>query len=150
LVLEEGGGEDEAIAALLHDVVEDCGGVPRLVEVRELFGEGVAAIVAACSDSQGEPKPPWRARKEAYLAHLPQTSPAVRLVSCADKLHNARSILADYRRYGEDLWRRFKGGREGTLWYYRTLVTAYQTAGGPPLLEELARVVAELETLTGT
>jgi (p)ppGpp synthase/HD superfamily hydrolase len=147
LALEHGANEDEAIAALLHDAIEDQGGAPTREEIRRRFGDVVTAIVDGCTDADVTPKPPWRARKEAYIAHVRSASPSVRLVSSADKLHNARSILADYRRIGESLWQRFKGGREGTLWYYRALVEAYVAGGGTPLTDELERVVGELERL---
>jgi GTP pyrophosphokinase len=149
LVLEHNGNEDEAIAALLHDAVEDQGGLPTLAEIQRRFGDTVAEIVHACSDSEVTPKPPWRARKEAYLAHLSQVSPSVRLVSAADKLHNARSILLDYRALGEELWGRFKGGKEGTLWYYRELANIFQQLGPASLSEELSRTVKELEQIAG-
>ena len=147
LVLEQGGDEDEAIAALLHDAAEDQGGAATLAEIRRRFGDAVADIVAACTDAWTTPKPPWRGRKEAYLARLPHASAAAHLVSAADKLHNARTILADYRRLGEALWSRFDGGREGTLWYYGALVEALRAAGPTPLVEELERIVTEIERL---
>lgn len=149
LVLEHGGDEDQAIAALLHDAVEDQGGPQTREEIRRRFGEAVAAIVDGCTDTDETPKPPWRARKEAYLAHLGAASPSVRLVSAADKLHNARSVLADYRARGEEVWGRFQGGRDGTLWYYRALAGAFREAGTNPLVEELGRVVDELERVAG-
>ena len=121
LVLEAGGNETEAIGALLHDAVEDQGGRERLVEIKEKFGPEVAAIVEGCSDALEKPKPEWWERKRRYLAHLPEASPSVLLVSVADKLHNARCIVADYREIGEGLWRRFNTGKEGTLWYYQEL-----------------------------
>jgi (p)ppGpp synthase/HD superfamily hydrolase len=147
LVLEHGGGEDEAVAALLHDAVEDAGGLPRLAEIRGRFGDGVADIVAGCTDAEVTPKPPWLQRKERYIRHVPDAPAAVHLVSCADKLHNARSLLADYRRIGPAVWARFKGRRTGTLWYYRTLLLAY-TKAPPPLCDELGRVVTEIEHLS--
>lgn len=147
LVLEHGGDEDEAIAALLHDAVEDQGGAAAREQIRKRFGGHVAEIVDGCTDTDSTPKPPWRARKEAYIAHLPQTSDSVRLVSAADKLHNARSILMDYRDQGEALWGRFQGGKEGTLWYYRTLVDTLRPLGPARLVDELARVVEEIEGL---
>ena len=147
LVLEQGGDEDLAIAALLHDAIEDQGGAATREAIRARFGDRVTAVVDGCTDADTQPKPPWRARKEAYLAHLPAAPPEVRLVSAADKLHNARAILADYRRMGEDLWPRFQGGKAGTLWYYRALVTVYRHAGSTPLVEELDRTVTELERL---
>jgi GTP pyrophosphokinase len=147
LVLEGGGDEDEVIAALLHDAAEDQGGWATLEEIRHRFGEKVATIVEGCTDAMTTPKPPWRERKEAYILHLRTASASERLVSAADKLHNARSILADYRAMGEAVWDRFTGGREGTLWYYRALVEALRTAGPTPLVEELEWVVLELEKL---
>jgi len=147
IVLEQGGSEDEAIAALLHDAIEDQGGASTRLLIREHFGENVVEIVNGCTDAESMPKPPWRARKEAYIAHLVDASASVRLVSAADKLHNTRTILADYREIGEALWERFNGGKEGTLWYYRSLVTVLRNAERTPLVEELERVVSEIETL---
>jgi (p)ppGpp synthase/HD superfamily hydrolase len=147
MVLEQGASEDEAIAALLHDAAEDQGGRATLEDIRNRFGDAVAEIVEGCTDSWVIPKPPWRTRKEAYLAHLREASASVRLVSAADKLHNARTILSDYRALGESLWSRFTGGREGTLWYYRALVEVLRAAGTTSLVEELDRVVSELEHL---
>jgi GTP pyrophosphokinase len=149
IVLDHGGDEDEAIAALLHDAVEDCGGAPVLAEIRHLFGDRVAGIVAACSDTDQIPKPPWQARKEAYLAHLRDAPASVRLVSAADKLHNARAILADYREIGEALWARFNATKAQTLWYYRALVEAFVAHGSSSLVLELARTVEEIERLAG-
>ena len=150
IALEHGADEDEAIAAVLHDAVEDQGGAPTAALIRERFGAGVADIVVGCSDTDVVPKPPWRERKERYIAHVETASPSVRLVSASDKLHNARSLLADYRTLGEALWDRFTGGREGTLWYYRSLVTVFLKHGRTHLVEELDRVVSELEITTGT
>ena len=149
LVLEFGGDEDLAIAALLHDVVEDCGGAPTLKEVRRRFGSRVAKVVAGCTDSDTYPKPPWRERKEAYLRHLKSADADTRLVSAADKLNNVRSILADYREVGEAIWARFNGGREGTLWYYRALRDEFlrgKTKWKPNrLIREFELAVNELE-----
>ncbi len=145
LVLEDGGGENEAIAALLHDAVEDGGGPPVLEEIRRRFGDRVAEIVWACSDTDETPKPPWKERKARYIAHVRAAGPDVRRVSCADKLHNARSILRDYRLLGERLWHRFNAPPDEQLWYYRTLVEAFRQPGSTPLVDELARVVGELE-----
>lgn len=147
IALEYGASEDEAIAALLHDAIEDQGGVTTREEIRRRFGETVTAIVDGCTDSDTTPKPPWRQRKEAYLAHLPTASASVRLVSASDKLYNAWSILKDYRLLGEAVWERFKGGKDGTLWYYRALVEAFRSAEVTPLIEELERVVDALERL---
>ena len=150
LVLDYGGDEDEAVAALLHDAVEDQGGQAQRAEIARRFGERVAVIVDDCSDTNVIPKPPWRARKEAYLAHLPTVSDSARLVSAADKLHNVRSILLDFRQVGETVWERFNGGREGTLWYYRALTDTYKRLGAMPLVAELDRAVTELEALAGS
>lgn len=147
LVLEEGGGEDEAIAALLHDAVEDQGGWDTLCEIERRFGRNVAEIVEACTDAFTSPKPPWRLRKEAYLEHLKSASASVRIVSLADKLHNARSILASFWKEGEKTWERFNGGKDGTLWYYKQLVDIYTRTGKDYMTTELARVVAEIEEI---
>jgi GTP pyrophosphokinase len=150
LVLENGGNEDEAIAALLHDAVEDQGGAPILAEIERRFGAAVSAIVAGCTDSDtvGE-KPPWRPRKEAYIAHLRDAPLSVQRVSAADKLHNARSIVGDLRRSGPVVFSRFTGGREGTLWYYETLSEVFAKSGLGFLAEELHRTVAEMKRLAG-
>ena len=148
LVLEHGGTEDEAIAGLLHDAVEDQGGHATLNLIRERFGDTVAEIVDACSDAYVLPKPPWRQRKEDYIAALPHHSPSARLVSAADKVHNAATILRDYRAVGPALWGRFTGRRDGTMWYYRTLADTFARLGPEPLADALGRVVAELESLT--
>ena len=147
IALEYGANEDEAIAALLHDAIEDQGGEATRAEIRRRFGDTVTEIVDGCTDAETIPKPPWRERKEAYIAHIFNASSSELLVSCADKLHNARSILNDYRVLGEAVWERFKGGKEGTLWYYRSLIEAFRQTGSTPLLEELERVVLELEQL---
>jgi (p)ppGpp synthase/HD superfamily hydrolase len=147
IVGENGGTEEEVIAALLHDAPEDRGGEARLAEIRERFGDEVADILPGNTDTFEDPKPPWRERKEAYVAHVAHAPRSVRLVSAADKLHNARSVLADLRSLGEDLWPRFNGGKEGTLWYCRPLVEAFEAAGSNPIVEELDRVVGELERL---
>ncbi len=149
LVLEAGGDEDLAIAALLHDVVEDCGGAPMLKEVRRRFGTRVAKIVEGCTDADTDPKPPWRERKENYIQRLKQADDDTHLVSAADKLNNVRSILRDYREVGESVWSRFKGGREGTLWYYRTLRDEFLRHKPNRLTRELELAVSDLESLTG-
>jgi (p)ppGpp synthase/HD superfamily hydrolase len=146
-VLEAGGGEDETIAALLHDVVEDCGGKPVLEEVRWRFGDRVAKIVDGCTDAYTIPKRPWKQRKLDCLEGLRQAGDDVRLVSAADKLHNVRTILADYRTEGDTVWARFSGEREGTLWYYRAVLDVLLEGTPNRLLGELQRVVTELETL---
>jgi GTP pyrophosphokinase len=155
LVGESGGSENEMIAALLHDAVEDGGGTPVLERIRAEFGEAVAAIVESCTDDDsGGEKAPWLERKRAYLAHLASAPlPALR-VSCADKLHNARSIQRDLRDHGPAVWRRFKADREGTLWYYRSLARIFAAlvqdepgldAGFRSMIRELREAVAGLE-----
>lgn len=145
LVLEDGGSEDEAIAALLHDAVEDHGGASTQRIVDQLFGRRVGAIVAACSDTDVVPKPEWRERKEAYVAHLadPDLPEGTIRVSLADKLHNARSILFDLRA-GHDVWSRFNAGREEQAWYYGALGDAFAARTDSPMVEELRRVNAQI------
>jgi len=149
IVIQHGGGEDEVIAALLHDAVEDQGGLPRLGEIREKFGSRVARIVDGCTDSyevSGE-KRDWGERKRAYIEKVAHEPEDVRLVSAADKLANAREILSDYRVEGDAVFNRFTGRKDGTLWYYRTLVNVFRKAGSSALIDELDRVVSELESL---
>jgi GTP pyrophosphokinase len=148
LVIEHGGGEDEAIAALLHDAAEDQGGRATLEAIRARFGARVAGIVEACTDTFETPKPPWRARKERYLAHLEHAGDAARLVSAADKLYNARTVLDDLRTIGASVFERFTGRKEGTLWYYRALAERFTRLGPPALAAELERVVSEMERLS--
>jgi (p)ppGpp synthase/HD superfamily hydrolase len=147
LVLEGGGDEDLAIAALLHDVVEDCGGMPRLREVRKMFGARVAKIVEGCTDSFSDPKLPWIIRKNEYLQRLKHEDAETRLVSASDKLHNVRTVIADYRQEGETIWKRFSGAREGTLWYYRALSDEFQRRKANRITRELGLAVQELENM---
>jgi (p)ppGpp synthase/HD superfamily hydrolase len=150
LVLEAGGDETQAIAALLHDSVEDGGGGAILTRIRAEFGYDVAAIVEACSDSlDPEDVRSWRERKAAYLAHLPEiTDEAVLRVALADKVHNARSIVRDYRVEGDALWERFTNKTiADQLWYYRALVEFFITRHPGPLVEDLRSAVSELEGL---
>ncbi len=147
IALEYGANESEAIAALLHDAIEDQGGAKIRAEIQQRFGETIASIVEGCTDTDIIPKPPWRERKQAYIAHIPHASTSVRLVSAADKLYNAQSILKDYRQIGDEIWERFTGKKAGTLWYYRSLVNAFRQVDSTPLVEELDRVVSELEKL---
>ena len=145
LVLEDGGDEEQAIAALLHDAIEDQGGEQTRQEIRDKFGDRVVDIVNGCTDAEVVPKPPWQERKQKYIDKMRHASPQVRRVSMADKLHNARSILADWHRQGDVVWEHFKGGREGTLWYYYSLLAVDREAGSSYLGQELARVIRELE-----
>lgn len=155
LVLEHGGDEEQGIAALLHDAVEDQGGDATLEEIRRRFGDRVAELVLACSDTLDTPKPPWRGRKEDYIARIAEEPEDALLVTLADKVHNARSIQADYRLRGEEVWDRFSGARDGTLWYYRALIDAISgrklTEGGAELLRQLDETVSSIEAaVSGT
>ena len=147
LVLEDGGDEDEAIAGLLHDAVEDVGSAEIREEILVQFGERVASIVDGCTESCTIPKPPWRDRKLRYIEQMRGASPSVLRVSMADKLHNARSILADRDREGEAVWDKFKGGKAGTLWFYRSLLEIYRQAGSNFLVFEIERIVDRLSSL---
>jgi (p)ppGpp synthase/HD superfamily hydrolase len=150
IVLDNGGGRDEAIAALLHDAIEDQsathpeGASGLRQEIRSQFGERVLEIVESCTDAETTPKPPWTERKQAYITHIEQASDAARLVSCADKLHNARAIVSDLRVLGNGLWSRFAGGKEGSLWYYRKLADVFLRLGPRELSDELDRTVVEM------
>jgi (p)ppGpp synthase/HD superfamily hydrolase len=147
IALEYGANETEAIGALLHDTVEDCGGTERLRDIREKFGDEVARIVDGCTDTYQTPKPPWLERKRVYIQHLKDSDSSIRLVSASDKLHNTRAILAELRRHGLEVFERFAGKKDGTLWYYRALVTAFRQYGDhADLIGELDRVVSEIET----
>lgn len=149
IALEYGADEDEAIAALLHDAIEDVEPVAHARAAVAAFGDRVLHIVEGCTDSDEHPKPPWRARKQAYIDHVAEADASVLLVSAADKLHNARSVAADLRRHGASTWDRFTGGREGSLWYYRALVGAFRDnpAHHAALVDELDRAVTAMEVL---
>ena len=142
LVVEHGGNEDQAIAGLLHDAVEDQGGAETLAKIRTWFGDAVAAIVSDWTGAWTEPKPPWRARKEAYLAAFPGKPAQSLLVSLADKTHNAEAILFDYRVLGDSLWDRFNGGADGTRWYYNALAEVFSDTMPGRLSDRLSRAVA--------
>ena len=149
LVLEDGGDEDEAIAGLLHDALEDCADRISAGELEDRFGSRVRALVEACTDTPpdfpGGKKPPWKQRKTSYIEHI-TTGDIPYRVSLADKVHNARSILRDHLTEGETVWDRFKASKADTLWYYRELAKAYRTVGAEGfLIDELERVVDELE-----
>lgn len=150
IALEYGATEDEAIAALLHDAIEDQGGDATRQEILRRFGPTVVAIVDGCSDADTTPKPPWRARKESHVEHLRQAEPSVRLVVAADKLDNLRSLVREYRRRGESLWEFFHGRRDGTLWYYQAMLEALASGGVTPLVEELQRTMQELQRLAAS
>ena len=147
LVMENGGDEDQAIAALLHDGPEDCGGQVVLDQIRDRFGDRVAGIVADCTDTMEIPKPGWEPRKKKYLEHLEAVSDDSLLVSLSDKVHNARSILEGYRQEGEVIWDRFTATREQALWYYDSLLEIFRqrvTPGFEGLVLELERVLKSL------
>lgn len=147
LVIEYGGDEDQAIAGLLHDILEDCG-AHQADAIREQFGERVLRIVEACTDGtpdESGAKAPWRERKQAYLAHLADVADDVLLVSACDKLHNARAIAGDLAS-GQDVFARFKGGRDGTLWYYQSLLETFAGRLGrdAPLVIELRGAIGRM------
>jgi (p)ppGpp synthase/HD superfamily hydrolase len=151
LALEYGANEDEAIGALLHDAAEDGGGEATLAEIRARFGDAVGDIVLGCSDSlveDPEDKLPWAERKENYLAHLEKANGSVCLVSAADKLHNVRSIIRDYKEHGDEVWQRFQGRRDGTLWYYETVAHTLLRRVHSPLTRDLQEAVDDLLRLT--
>jgi (p)ppGpp synthase/HD superfamily hydrolase len=145
LVLEDGGDEDEAIAALLHDAVEDQGGMATRALIRAQFGDRVVAIIDGCTESVQQPKPPWQDRKEHHLAQLVGASPSVCRVTLADKVHNARSLLMDYQTMGEALWGKFGGGREGTLWYYEQMAAVLEPQVSGRLMRALTELVQQLK-----
>ncbi|MBD1821811.1 HD domain-containing protein [Cyanobacteria bacterium FACHB-DQ100] len=144
LVLEAGGSEDEAIAALLHDAIEDQGGQPTREAIRERFGDRVVAIVDGCTESDTNPKPPWKERKLRYLENIHGATVEVRRVSLADKLHNARSLLIEWQRFGSSIWQRFSGDQEQTLWFYQELAAVYHATGSDEMTEEFTRTVRNL------
>lgn len=148
-VLEHGADEDTAIAAVLHDAIEDQGGAKARGVICDRFGERVADIVDECSDTDETPKPPWRERKERYLAHLAEASPSARLISAADKLDNVRSLLSAYRQAGETVWEHFRGGKDGTLWYFRSVCRILKETGPQSLTDELSRAVEEFASEIG-
>jgi (p)ppGpp synthase/HD superfamily hydrolase len=146
LVIEADGSETQAIAALLHDAAEDQGGEATLAEIRQTFGDEVASIVDECSDTFETPKPPWRERKQKYIRHLPGASDDALLVSLADKLHNARALLRDFRDVGDQLWKRFnQQDPQQHLWYYRSLLEVYSECIDNWMVHELREVIDELE-----
>ena len=151
IAFEYGANEDEAIGALLHDAGEDAGGAGRIADIRVRFGDKVARIVEGCTDTVDTPKPPWRERKEKYIAHLGSAGASTLLVSASDKLYNTRAILRDLRRDGDSAFDRFNGKKNGTLYYYRALVNAFRQHhdSNPELIDELDRVVTEIEALSG-
>lgn len=149
IVLDDGGTEDEAIAALLHDAAEDQGGRARLDDIRVRFGDAVARIVEDCTDSWEMPKKPWAERKRVYAEHAKGLGPASLRVSAADKVHNTYATLRDLRNVGETVWNRFNASADDVMTYYGTLVRSYRQAGGGRLVDELARIVRGIEREMG-
>lgn len=153
LVGSNGGDEDQVIGALLHDAIEDCIGEVDDIQdqIRDKFGERVLEIVDGCTDAYEDPKPDWPERKQAYLEHLRELSDdsPVLLVSLSDKVHNARSILRDLRKHGDELWGWFKGKHAGTLWYYNTLAGIFEDKQPGYLADELRRVVEAMKVEGG-
>ncbi|HET7696496.1 MAG TPA: HD domain-containing protein [Vicinamibacterales bacterium] len=149
IVIDDGGGEDEAIAALLHDAAEDSGGRARLDDIRSRFGDAVARIVEDCTDAWTEPKAPWLERKRQYAEHARTLAPASLRVSAADKVHNAYAILRDLRNTGDGVWERFNASPDDVVAYYHSLVRAYREAGGGRLVDELDRIVRAIEREMG-
>jgi len=147
LVIQEGGSEDEAIAALLHDAAEDQGGLERLDDIRKRYGHTVADIVEECTDSYGDPKPPWRRRKEDYIRSLDGVSAGGLLVSSADKLDNMRTIIRGFRIQGSDQWTRTGKRADDVRWFYGTVAARFSALRPGPLADELTRTAAELERL---
>ena len=149
IVLDDGGSEDEAIGALLHDAVEDQGGRTRLEEIRARFGDAVAKIVEDCTDSWETPKRPWVERKKEYIQHARSLSPSSLRVSAADKVHNSYAILRDLRNTGDAVWTRFNAAADDIVSYYESLVRAYREAGGGRLVDELDRIVRGIQREMG-
>lgn len=149
IVGEHGGSEDAMIAALLHDAVEDQGGQETADRIRDAFGDTIAEWVGQCSDTTETPKPPWRARKEAFIARIPLMPEPVRLIVAADKIHNAQSVIRDHRAIDAAVWERFRGGHAGTLWYYQSVYAELSTDWQHPILGDLKVAVDTLHTLDG-
>lgn len=147
LVLEAGGDEEQAIAALLHDVPEDCGGEARLTEILEMFGPRVEAMVRGCSDSlvaEKEDKAPWRERKQAHIDHVATAHMDTLIVTAADKTHNGRAIATDLQTIGNEVWDRFNASREDIIWYYSTFYTELEKRGVTPALLNPLRTAIEV------
>jgi (p)ppGpp synthase/HD superfamily hydrolase len=148
LVIDAGGSEDEAIAAVLHDAVEDQGGAATLERIRVQFGSSVAGIVESCSDTDLVPKPPWRPRKEAYIEHLKAAPESVLRVSLANKLNNLRAIVRDYGEIGDALWARFNPDAD-QVWYYGSLLEVFEEWFSVPMTTELRQTYDRLLEMTG-
>jgi GTP pyrophosphokinase len=149
IVIDDGGSEDEAIAALLHAAAEDFGGRDRLEDIRARFGDAVAKIVEDCTDSWTTPKAPWAQRKQQYVEHARTLATPSLRVSSADKVHNGYAILRGLRTMGEQVWERFNAGPDDILAYYQALIRSYRQAGGGNLVDELERIVRGIEREMG-
>ena len=149
IVIDDGGTEDEAIAALLHDAAEDFGGRDRLEDIRRRFGDAVAKIVEDCTDAWTTPKAPWAERKQRYVEHARTLEQSSLRVSAADKVHNSYAILRGLRTMGEGVWERFNASPDDVLAYYQSLVRSFREAGGGPLVDELDRIVRGIEREMG-
>jgi (p)ppGpp synthase/HD superfamily hydrolase len=147
IVWDQGADETTAIAALLHDAVEDQGGLTTRELIVEQFGPEVARLVDECSDTDQSPKPPWQERKEAFIATLDDCLPESRLIIAADKLDNVRCLLESFEEFGGELWSHFRGGRDGTIWYYRS-VTDRLASDSTSLVRQLDREVDRLSVRT--
>ncbi len=148
LVAEYGGTEDQAIAGLLHDAVEDQGGLTVLDRIREEFGDAVAAMIDACTDAHELPKPPWEERKRAHVDRMKNAPEGALLIIAADKIHNLRAMIADYRAVGDALWGRFKKGRPDILWYYRAMAAELRGLSSHRIYDELDAMIDAFEQLT--
>jgi (p)ppGpp synthase/HD superfamily hydrolase len=144
LVLEDGGSEEEAIAALLHDAVEDQGGATTRAEIHRRFGSNVTAIIDGCTEPEQIPSMTWKEHKQLYLEQLRHGSPQVRRVALADKLHNARTLLINWRLAGESIWSEFRGGKENVLWLHEALLELFHQKSNSWMVEELEQVIKEL------
>jgi (p)ppGpp synthase/HD superfamily hydrolase len=148
LVMEHGGNEEQAIAALLHDTLEDGGDADKISkEIQHMFGDKVLSMVRELSDTEEQPKPPWKERKETYIAHIEEISDDALVVSMCDKLHNLKTIVWDFHVIGDEIFERFKGKKEGTIWYYTTLTEKYKKILETRPNVQLSRIVFELEGL---
>lgn len=143
LVIEDGGSEEEAIAALLHDAIEDQGGEATRRTILQQFGAEVTRIVEGCSEPFSSPKPPWKTRKLQYIAQLQNADESICRVSLADKLHNMRSLVKQYQQQGEVIWQAFHGGKEGTIWFYNELLDCYRSKINSPMLAELEKIITK-------
>ncbi len=149
IVLDDGGSEDEAIGALLHDAAEDQGGREQLAAILDRFGSEVAKIVEDCTDSWDTPKRPWLERKRQYIEHARHLQPSSLRVAAADKVHNAYAILRDLRNDGDRVWDRFNAPADDVVAYYESIIRAFRESGGGKLVAELERIVKGIQREMG-